>query len=171
MIFRASILTAAVSIALAATTSAAWAAEGSPLHGAPQVRSVTAAVAHKTVSTFFNYGSSGGASLVPGFNNVDTATTIKCTNAAGCTIGVSSMIQISPPAGTNWAICPVVDGNYINPPCPFQGNLADTSSFVTGNGQSNFQVATGTHTVQTQVYTDQAAGLYNWQVTYTLYKP
>ena len=163
-----SALAGALSIAFA---SSAFAASGSPVAAATSGHSAAAATAHKIVSTFVNWGSSGGAALVPGFNNVDAATSINCANAAGCTITVTSMVQIAPPAGTNWAICPVVDGTYINPPCPFQGHLPNTSSFVTGNGLSNFQVATGAHTVQLQVYVDQASALYNWQVTYTVYKP
>ena len=171
MSFQVSKLAAASAIAFAFASSATWAAGASPVAGSGNNQAATASVAHKAVSTFINWGSSGGAGLVPGFNNVDTATTIKCANTAGCTIGVASMVQIAPPAGTSWAICPVVDGNLISPPCPFQGSLPDVSSFVTGNGQSNFAVANGTHTVQLQVYVDQSSSLYNWQVTYTLYKP
>jgi hypothetical protein len=81
------------------------------------------------------------------------------------------MVQIAPPAGTSWAICPLVDGALINPPCPYQGTLPATGSFVTGNGLSNIAVPSGSHTVQLQVYTSQASTLFNWQVNYTLFKP
>ena len=110
----------------------------------------------------YQYGS-GGTTLNPGFNNVDATQTWNCTYSEGCTITVSSMIQIG--NGGDWAICAVVDGNYINPPCPYQGNLPDAGSngFVTGNGQQNWLVSQGSHTIQVQVYVTSATTLGNWQ--------
>jgi len=110
----------------------------------------------------FQYGS-GGNALSPGFNNVDTQQTWNCTYSEGCTITVSAMVQIQ--NGGDWAICAVVDGNYINPPCPYQGNLPDsgTNGYVTGNGQQNWVVGQGSHTVQVQVYVSTATTLANWQ--------
>ena len=164
-------LASASALVLAVATFSAFADSASPTPSTAKSNAATAAVAHKAPITYINSGSSGGSALNPGFNNVDAATTINCPAAAGCTIGVRSMVQIAPPAGTNWAICPVVDGLSMSPPCPYQGLLPSTSSFVTGNGLSNFAVAKGPHTVQLQVYVDQTSGLYNWEVDYTLYKP
>src|SRR5439155_20495485 len=110
------------------------------------------------------YGS-GGNTLSPGFNNVDTQQTWDCTNSSGCTITTSAMIQIG--NGGDWAICAVVDGNYINPPCPYQGNLPDSGSngYVTGNSQQSYPVSTGSHTIQTHVYVTTSTSLAHWQTT------
>jgi len=115
------------------------------------------------------YGS-GGNTLSGGFNNVDSPTTWDCTYSEGCTITTSAMIQIG--NGGDWAICAVVDGNYINPPCPYQGNLPDSGSngYVVGNSQQNYLVAEGSHTIQTQVYVSSSTSLENWQTTSHLAK-
>ncbi|HTT85140.1 MAG TPA: hypothetical protein VMF67_16810 [Rhizomicrobium sp.] len=121
----------------------------------------------KLKGNIIQYGS-GGTTLNAGFNNLDTAQTWNCTGSTGCTIGVSAMVQLG--NGGNWAICAVVDGNYINPPCPYQGNLPDTGSYVTGNSQQSYTVSSGSHTVQTQVYVTSSTTLANWQTTQQLFK-
>jgi len=75
------------------------------------------------------------------------------------------MVQISPPSGTAWAICALVDSTQINPPCPYQGTLPAVSAYVTGNSQQSFPVSQGTHTVQTQIYVSAASSGANWQTT------
>jgi hypothetical protein len=127
----------------------------------PVARVVKPGIIHGRGS-IIQYGSSGAA-LVAGFNNVDTPQTWNCKYSAGCTITVSAMIQLQ--NGGDWAICAVVDGNYINPPCPYQGNLPDpgTNGFVTGNSQQNWLVSQGSHTVQTQIYVSSATTLGNWE--------
>jgi len=106
------------------------------------------------------YGS-GGNTLSAGFNNVDAQQTWNCTYSSGCTITVGAMVQVG--NGGNWAICAVVDGNYINPPCPYQGSLPDTGSYVTGSSAQNYTVSQGSHTVQTQIYVTSSTTLGNWQ--------
>jgi hypothetical protein len=73
------------------------------------------------------------------------------------------MVQVATTG--NWAICAVVDGKNISPPCPFQGSLPQVGSYVTGNSQQSWLVGAGTHTVQTQVFVSSAATLGNWQTT------
>lgn len=132
-----------------------------PGKSSPVAGFVTPGVIHGR-GAIYQYGS-GGTALNAGFNNVDAQQTWNCTYSSGCTITVSSMIQIQ--NGGDWAICAVVDGNYINPPCPYQGNLPDagTNGYVTGNGQQNYIVGQGSHTVQVQVYVTTATTLGNWQ--------
>ena len=127
----------------------------------PTGAAVRAGIIHGRGS-LIQYGS-GGTTLSPGFNNVDTQQTWNCKYSSGCTIGVSAMIQLA--NGGDWAICAVVDGNYINPPCPYQGNLPDagTNGYVTGNSEQNWLVSQGDHTVQTQVYVTNSTTLANWQ--------
>jgi hypothetical protein len=109
-----------------------------------------------------------GGTLNPGFNTIDSHT-LNCKKGP-CTVAVTEMVQLQTPDGL-WAICPNVDGTYTNPGCPYQGSIAaGGSSYVTGNGQGSITVATGSHTVRTDVYVNQASSLANWQSTYTMYK-
>lgn len=143
--------------AFAGTTVAAQRKASSPTG-----QEVRAGIVHGK-GWIIQYGS--GGTLVSGFNNLDTQQTWNCTNSSGCTVVVSAMVQIQ--NGGDWAICAVVDGNYINPPCPYQGNLPDagTNGYVTGNGEQNWLVSQGSHTVQTQLYVTNPDTLGNWQTS------
>lgn len=171
--FRRASLVAAGALALAAASSVAFADDSSPLPAGARVATITpaASVAHVLVNDHINSASAASVTLDAGFNNLDAATTIKCNNAAGCTFSVGSMVQISPPAGTYWAICALVDGTYMTPGCPYQGTVPAVGTYVTGNARFNYAVAQGTHTVQSQVYVSATSTLGNWQVDYMLYKP
>jgi hypothetical protein len=124
----------------------------------------------KPVTSVINwYYNATGVDLPFGFDNVDSPTPITCNNAAGCVIQIAASIQVrSDEDGTLWAICTLVDGQYANPGCGYQGELA-TGIYSTGNAQMNYQVAQGKHTVQTQVYVNQESLLGQWQVTYSLF--
>jgi hypothetical protein len=158
--------------AFAIVSTSALARSDSPIPDGARVAEPpnVAAALHKTLGSVINNGSAG-ASLVGGFNNVDSLTSVGCSNAAGCTIDISAMMQFAPPAGTYWAICPVVNGTYTNPPCPYQGTAPAVGSYVTGNGQGSITVPAGTSFVQTQIYVSNASTMGNWQVTYTVMKP
>lgn len=124
----------------------------------------------KPVTAVINwFDNETGIDLPFGFDNVDDPTSINCTNAAGCVIQIVASSQVrSDLDGTLWAICSLVDGEYANPGCGYQGQL-DTGIYATGTSQMNYQVTQGKHTVQTQVYVNQDALLGRWQITYTLY--
>jgi len=157
---------------LALVSSAAFAASDSPVHqGARGDSALAGGGTHKLVNVTENWATAAGTSLVAGFNNLDAATSVSCGNAGGCTIIANSMVQISPPAGTLWAICTVVDGNYANPGCPYQGTLPGAGSYLVGNARANYFVSAGSHTVQTQVYVSNASTLGEWQADYGMYKP
>lgn len=124
----------------------------------------------KLSGTIIQYGA-GGTTLNSGFNDLDTSESWDCKDKKGCTIAVSAMVQIgSATTSGNWAICATVDGNYINPACPYQGSIPGTGSYVTGNSQQSYTVAMGTHTVQTTVYVTPSTTLENWQTTQQLLK-
>lgn len=111
-----------------------------------------------------------GGSLAAGFNNIDSGTTLACGTAPACTVTAADMVQLI--AGTNgslWAICILVDGNYANPGCPYQG-ASTSANYQVGNSQQSFVVGSGNHTVQTQVYVTDASTLGEWQATYRIYK-
>ncbi|MGD0191870.1 MAG: hypothetical protein ABSD74_14110 [Rhizomicrobium sp.] len=113
----------------------------------------------------------GGTPLVKGYNAVDTPQTINCTNAAGCTIEIDSMVGVGYGDDGQWGICAVVDGAHVTtPPCFNQGSLTDYG-IVTGNSRQNAQVSMGTHTVQTDVLVLGPAYLENWQSDYVLFTP
>ena len=168
--------TAVLALSLAPAVKASGTHNGSPAPtmAQPNVSIEAASTKHVLINTVSDNGSSGGAALNPGFNTIDT-TTVVCPATAknGCTVGIESMIQVNGAtgAGNAWAICPAVDGTYMNPPCPFQSNVPFDGSWLVGNGRSSYPVAIGTHTVTMQVYVSASAGLYNWEVDYRTYKP
>ncbi|MGB8702405.1 MAG: hypothetical protein WCD18_23555 [Thermosynechococcaceae cyanobacterium] len=166
-IFLASALMAAIVVGVQATAYAGSSPDNtnSRRKNAPATTAPT-----KLLQTFFRSGSGGITLAANAFTPISTVS-VTCNNAAGCSIGVESMIQIQPPAGTQWAICPQVGGVFMSPPCPFQGLLPAVSSFVTGNGRSNITVPLGTHTVTTTVFVSAASTLRNWESDVRLYKP
>ena len=143
------------------------ASAGSPSDPTRDTQTPVAGIAHLK-GTVIVYGS--GGSLAAGFNNIDSATTLSCGTAPTCTIAAADMAQLE--AGTNgslWAICVLVDGNYANPGCPYQG-AATSANYQVGNSQQSYVVGSGSHTVQTQVYVANAATLGEWSFTYKIYK-
>lgn len=123
---------------------------------------------HKVVGTAIDWngvvtGVSGGTTTI------DTAN-VKCANASGCIIGVAAMVQaISNGGGGQWAICVLVDGNQAAPGCPTQG-IVPTSNYVVGNLRTNTPVATGTHTVVTEIVMPNAGSIAARESDITVYK-
>jgi hypothetical protein len=92
------------------------------------------------------------------FTPIDAGTVLKCTKL--CTISADVTAQIQT-AGADWAICITVDGADIE--CQYQGVQAGPSTYVVGNaGASLASVAIGSHTVQTQLYTESASATYQY---------
>ena len=168
------VFSSTLSLALALAPLAGHAAGKSPSGPLP---SGTTKVQHnkksnsmKPVTAVINwYDNETGVDLPFGFDNVDDPTSITCNNVAGCVIQIVASAQVrSDTDGNLWAICSLVDGQYANPGCGYQGQL-ETGIYQMGNAQMNYQVAQGKHTVQTQVYVNQEALLGRWQVTYSLF--
>src|SRR5689334_15896398 len=90
--------------AIAFASVGAIAASDSPVHGARN-DSAASGGTHKLVNVTENYAGATGIGLVAGFNNIDSPTTVNCTNTAGCTIISQAMVQIAPGSGALWAIC------------------------------------------------------------------
>lgn len=158
------LMIALAGMALVVSTSMAMAGNASSPAGSGVVKPQVI----KFKDSIIQYGS-GGASLTGGsFTAIDSAETFTC--GSSCTLTVSAMVQLEAGSGNNWAICAEVDGTLINPACPYQGNTADTGSYVTGNSQQNYTVSAGSHTVQTTVYVSSTTTLANWQTTQSLYK-
>jgi hypothetical protein len=110
-------------------------------------------------------------SLAGGFN-LAFQTTETCP-ASGCTFGFQDMIQVgnSGTSGNRWAICGLVDGNFVNPPCPFQGIVLGSGLFSVGNSLQTFHSAAGPHTLQLFVYVDAPALLANSEANFIVSIP
>jgi len=109
------------------------------------------------------------APLAAGLNVIDTAT-IKCANAAGCTITIAAMVQVIADNAGQWAICTTIDGNGGQPGgCPVQG-VAQSTNYQIGNLKQNAVVAQGNHTVQTQVMMPSTGSIGAWESDYSVYK-
>lgn len=133
-------------------------------------------VKHEKTATYMSWGSPGnslnGTELDSGFNNVDTPISITCANTAGCTFEIDAMVGIGYSSGnTLWAICAVVDGNFVTtPPCWSQSTVP-SGGVVTGNSSQSIEVSAGRHTVQTQVSVISTAYLQDWHIDYVVFVP
>ena len=101
---------------------------------------------------------------LPEKTDIDPVSTMQCTSSAGCTILVTSLVDLS--RNTIVKMCTFVDGAKIGPSCPDQ-----PTGFLI-SAQSALNVAQGPHTVQTKLlfgldYAD--VYLLRWQIVYTLY--
>ncbi len=171
-LFKAGLLAAAV---IALSSQAAVAAPGTPpgarmkpaaTEGAGGTESYTV---RKVLKIYINNGNGFGSALSAATFNTIESGTVNCTNAAGCTVGQDSMVQLAPNGG-NWAICLAVNGIYST--CQYQGHLPHVSSFVVGNAKGfSATVPFGLHTVRTDVYVDAASTLHGWQTDTRVYKP
>jgi hypothetical protein len=169
---KAGLLAAAV---VASFSQATVAAPGAPAgaqmmpSAAEKAGGTESYVERKVVKIYLNSGNGAGSALnALTFNTIESGT-VNCTNAAGCTVGQDSMVQLSPNGG-NWAICLAVDGVYSS--CQYQGHTPDVSSFVVGNAKGlSGKVSFGLHAVRTDVFVDLASSLYAWQTDTRVYKP
>jgi hypothetical protein len=96
----------------------------------------------------------------------------------GCTVSVEVNAQVggSTDASNSFAVCGLLDGNFMPPPgnggCPYVGETLVDGGFVVGtfvftqNG-----VHAGNHTLQSQIFVNDGALLANYSVTYRLYTP
>jgi hypothetical protein len=123
---------------------------------------------HKTVGTTIDWN--GVVTAVPTGTTVIDTNTVKCAAASGCIVRIEAMAQVIANSSGLWSICTLVDGNQGEPGgCPVQG-VAVSSNYVIGNLRQNFVVATGTHTVQTEIVLPDAGSIAAWESDYTLLK-
>ena len=102
------------------------------------------------------------------FTPEDAATTINC--AKPCRVVTENTAELLSYYSYNQiAICPVVDGYFTNGSCYFSGALSPQQLYSNRQNQTNLQVATGTHTVQTYVYTIAPAYMGHYQNDYHVY--
>lgn len=106
------------------------------------------------------------------FTTIDQPTKIKCANANGCTIMVSSMVEANATtSGGSWAICPTIDGASFEEACFYLGALDASLHGQVGHTDGHFSVVAGTHTVLTQVYSEHASTVSGYVTNFTITTP
>ena len=99
----------------------------------------------------------------------DVAQLIKCKTA--CTVvTVNTAELLSYYSYNQVGICPVVDGYFTNGACYFSGALSSKDLYRNETNQTNLAVGSGTHTVQTYLYTTAPAYLSHYQNDYHIYE-
>ena len=127
---------------------------GSPLHSMKQ----QPAMSLKLKSEAFVTGNGLSTPLTQfAFTPIDSGTVLNCKKACIISAEVTAQIQS---AGADWAICITVDGTDIE--CQYQGIQSGPSSFVVGNVTASSAQAAGSHTIQTQLYTESASATYQY---------
>jgi hypothetical protein len=108
-------------------------------------------------------------SLLGGFAVEDAATSINCKKA--CTVvTVNTSEFLSYYSYNQVGICPLVDGYFTNGSCYFSGALSFQDLYANRTNQTNLAVGSGTHTVQTYVYTVAPAYMGHYQNDYHIYE-
>ena len=106
--------------------------------------------------------------LLGGFATEDAATTVNCLKA--CRVVTENTAEfLSYYSYNQVGICPMVDGYFTNGSCYFSGALSPTELYSNRTNQTNLAVASGTHTVQTYVYTIAPAYMGHYQNDYHVY--
>jgi hypothetical protein len=146
--------------------------EGSPTSGFTKTMPQTLIFNRKLQSTTQSY-SNNATSVGAGFVVIDSPLTFKCP-AGGCTVSAEQNVQVAGSVADNrWAICTTLDGTYMSQPnCPYLGYVTSDGSYEAGSFVQNASgVTAGTHTLQTQLYTDDGGTLSIYNIVYRLYTP
>ena len=99
----------------------------------------------------------------------DSPTSINCRNV--CTVVTDNTAEfLSYYSYNQIGICPVVDGYFTNGSCYFSGAISFQNLYTNKTNQTNLQVGTGSHTVQTYVYTTAPAYMGHYQNDYHVYQ-
>jgi len=111
-------------------------------------------------------------SLGSGFSSLES-TTIKCKT--DCTIIADGLLQEASYYSYNTiALCPAVDGYFMNGSCPFGAAFAPqhapSGAYAPVPIMANISVGAGTHTAEFYVYTVAPAYLGGYQIDYHVYK-
>ncbi|MFO1338617.1 MAG: hypothetical protein U1F53_10320 [Burkholderiaceae bacterium] len=161
---------AAVLAALGGLGGAAAAATGDAV--APRAAetaaplSVTAPL--KLQKTWIDNGTAGGLVLAAFSNTpVGTPLIVKCTAAAGCTVGATLELQISQVGVNSPALCFYVDDALIG--CPYSDRLSATNGFKLLVHHDMAAVGVGDHKLEMRAYTEVTANAYHYQAEYRLF--
>jgi hypothetical protein len=125
----------------------------------------------KLLQTKFSYGNVN-ATVGSGFQAIDAPFIFTCPGTSTCAYEVQQHVQVAGSTDGNlWAICTKIDGVDLSQPgCPFLGDIPN-GTFGSGSfSQGASGIAHGQHTLQTFLYSDDGATIYNYRFTYSLYK-
>lgn len=128
--------------------------------------------AKKLVNTVI-HGTFSGATVGSGFQAIDTPFTFSCPGTTTCTYEVDENVQVgTSTSGNAWAICAVIDGNYMSEPnCPYLGYIPNDGFFYGGSfAQSIHGISPGNHTLSTQIYSANGLTIDNYALIYHVYK-
>lgn len=107
--------------------------------------------------------------LFGGFATEDAAQTITCKKA--CTVVTNNTAEfLSYYSYNQTGICPMVDGYFTNGSCYFSGTVNPDDLYANRTNQTNLAVGSGTHTIQTYVYTVSPAYMGHYQNDYHIYQ-
>ena len=107
--------------------------------------------------------------LLGGFAVEDAATTVNCLKA--CRVVTENTAELLSYYSYNQVgICPLVDGYFTNGSCYFSGALSPKTLYTNRTNQTNLDVASGSHVLQTYLYTIAPAYLGHYQNDYHLYQ-
>jgi len=148
------------------------------------VKNDSLATAQVLKGSYFVHGTQNGVFFAANeFTAVDNLLTIECPGASGtCTIVADMWVQtgadftISNPSD-NYAVCLYVDGVNVDTAdgtrgCHYTANTPSDGTFVEGGEENSLSgVTVGNHTVQTFLWTDDGTPVYNYNISYHVYKP
>ena len=107
--------------------------------------------------------------LFGGFAVEDAAQSISCKKA--CTVVTNNTAEfLSYYSYNQVAICPLVDGYFTNGSCYFSGALSFQDLYANRTNQTNYSAGSGSHTLQTYVYTVAPAYMGHYQNDYHVYQ-
>jgi hypothetical protein len=127
----------------------------------------------KLQSTSFSYGDSDVTIPPATHSPIDNPLSFSCPFAS-CTVAAEMSVQFggNSTAGNDSSLCATLDGNYMQPECPYTGEILtdgryqeESFTFV----QSG--VSKGNHTLQGIAWADDGATLGNYTIIYRLYTP
>jgi hypothetical protein len=158
--------------------------EANPPASAPVSRSAIAPTLHTNQvlqGSHLVHGTRAGTFFPAGtFTAVDRLGTVQCPGTSGnCTIAANMWVQtgLSSTSPNNYAVCLFVDGNSVDSSdtsngCHYTEDTPSTGSFIEGSGLNQLSgVSPGLHTVQTFLYTNNGTPVYNFNISYQVYKP
>ena len=132
----------------------------------------TGAVIIKSTFLHNSDGVSGISEAAGIFTNLDSQKVNCPKSEASCTIVISMNVQANGGENTanQWAICALIDGNYVDD-CPYAGELPADGTYAYGYELESMSVAPGSLVVEVQVYSFDGLLVGYWQIQYLEYEP
>jgi len=131
---------------------------------------------HTLVANYISNGVSASNTTVSnGQVPLDNVRSISCPGTTGtCVFQIDAWVQVggSSFAGSDFAVCLVLDGALVNNTCFFSGEIPANGSFSQMSSSiTTGAVKAGTHKVQTQMFTTGGAEIGFFTINYKVFKP